>query len=300
MLKKLQPIISVVLLACALAAGIFYLVAHHSLLKQLAHTHLTVIILVLALYTVMLGVLVIIFTATIRICHKKLGLEENVKLNIYSLLINFFVPGQGGPAYRGFYLYKRHQLRVKNYIIVTLLYYVFYAIVSVFLLLVGKLPWWQTLGALVLIAIVGLIAVRKYSESSKIRKNSLDLSLMNIAYLFLAAVLQAIVQITIYTIELHSANTHISLSQIITYTGAANLALFVALTPGAIGIREAFLIFTEHLHHISSGNIIVANVIDRSVYLVFLLILIAITLSLHIGSRLNLRKIPVNIKADES
>jgi uncharacterized membrane protein YbhN (UPF0104 family) len=99
---------------------------------------------------------------------------------------------------------------------------------------------------------------------------------MNVMLLFLATVLQAIVQVTIYAVELHSVNHHISLSQIITYTGAANLALFVSLTPGAIGIRESFLIFTEHLHHISSANIILANVIDRSVYLIFLLILVVL------------------------
>ena len=291
MLKKLRPIISLVLLACALAIGIYYLVAHRSLLKQLAHIHPAVVALVLILYTIMFGALYVILAASLRLCRQKLGAMENAKLNAHSLLINFFIPGQAGPAYRGAYLYKRHQLRVKNYVIVTLLYYVFYAVVSVFLLLVAKLPWWQTLGALVVVAALGLIAIRKYSARTKVRTDSLNLNPANISYLFLATILQAVVQITIYAVELHSANSHISMSQILTYTGAANLALFVALTPGAIGIRESFLIFTEHLHHISSANIIFANVIDRSVYLVFLLILAAITAAWHVRNKLKLRKI---------
>ena len=216
---------------------------------------------------------------------------ENAKLNVHSLLINFFIPGQAGPAYRGAYLYKRHQLRIKNYVIVTLLYYVFYAVVSVFLLLVARLPWWQTLGALMVVTALGLLAIRKYSARTKVRTDSLDFNPVNISYLFLATILQAVVQVTIYAVELHSANSHIAMSQIITYTGAANLALFVALTPGAIGIRESFLIFTEHLHHISSANIIFANVIDRSVYLAFLLILAAMIAAWHVRNKLRLRKL---------
>jgi uncharacterized membrane protein YbhN (UPF0104 family) len=235
----------------------------------------------------MFGVLLIILDANLRLCRLKLNLIENVKLNSHSLLINFFVPGQAGPAYRGAYLYKRHKLRIKNYVITTLMYYFFYAIVSVFLLLVAKLPWWQTAGALVVVSCTGLIAIRQYSARVKLKADSLDLNPAKISYLFLATILQALVQLTIYSIELHGANSHISLSQIITYTGAANLALFVALTPGAIGIRESFLIFTEHLHHISSANIIYANVIDRSVYLIFLLILVALTLSWHAINKFN-------------
>jgi uncharacterized membrane protein YbhN (UPF0104 family) len=67
----------------------------------------------------------------------------------------------------------------------------------------------------------------------------------------------------------------------ITYTGAANFALFVALTPGAIGIREAFLLFTRHLHHISSANIVAANIIDRAIFIVVLGVLFGLTLGFH-------------------
>ena len=296
MLKRLRPILSVVLLAMALAIGVYYLASHRNLLRQLAHTHLEVIFIVLVLYVAMFGVLLLILNASIKICHGRLSKSENVKLNAHSLLINFFVPGQGGPVYRGYYLHKHQQLKVKNYVIVVLMYYACYALISVFMLLVGSLHWWQTVLALLGVALLGVIAIRKYSDRAKIRKKTLDLSAVNISYLFLATILQAIVQLIIYTTELHSVNSHISISQIITYTGAANLALFVSLTPGAIGIREAFLLFTNHLHHISSANVILANVIDRSVYLVFLLTLIIFIVGQNVRKKVRLSKTPIPIK----
>ena len=54
------------------------------------------------------------------------------------------------------------------------------------------------------------------------------------------------------------------------YTGAANFALFVSLTPGAIGIRESFLFFSQRLNHITNAAIVGANVLDRTVYVIFL------------------------------
>lgn len=289
--KKLRLILSIVLALLTLAVGAYYLSRHRNLLTQLGNTPPLTIVWVLLLYVVMFGVLLLILDASLRICGKRLGWQENTLLNAYSLFINFFVPGQGGPAFRGIYLYRQHRLKVRNYIAATLLYYVFYGAVGVFLLALGSRPLWQTglLGLLMVGACY--VAINFYTRRAKFNPHELNANRTNVAYLLLVTILQAIVQLAIYFVELHNGNRHVGLTQAITYTGAANLALFVGLTPGAIGIRESFLIFTEHLHHISSGSIVVANVIDRSVYLVFLLLLFVLTLSLHAKDKLQLNKI---------
>jgi len=238
----------------------------------------------------------VIFSASINVCNKKIPQKENAELNAHSLFINFFIPGQGGPVYRGIYLLKKHKLKIKNYLAATILYYVFYAIVSIFLLLASIRPWWQTIGLTIVLGVCGIFAASKYSKRLKVRKDALNLSPRSLLYLFLATVLQAAVQVIIYSVELHSVNSHIHFSQVVTYTGAANLALFVGLTPGAIGIRETFLIFTRHLHHISSANIILANVIDRSVYLIFLIVLLIVTVTLQFRGKIRLRSLPSMIK----
>jgi hypothetical protein len=73
--------------------------------------------------------------------------------------------------------------------------------------------------------------------------------------------------------------------QAVVYGGAANFSLFVALTPGAIGFREAFLEFSRQLHHIPTSGILAASVIDRSVYVAFLGLLFLMTVGLHVGDR---------------
>jgi uncharacterized membrane protein YbhN (UPF0104 family) len=83
----------------------------------------------------------------------------------------------------------------------------------------------------------------------------------------------------------------VSFGQTLSYAGAANFSLYAALTPGAIGIREAFLVFSQGIHHISSSVIVAANVIDRAVFLLFLgLLFVGVTL-LHAKDKLGVKKL---------
>jgi uncharacterized membrane protein YbhN (UPF0104 family) len=286
MLKKLRPFISLFLLAAALGVAFYYLGNHKSLVTKLEHTPLKIGLEVLILYFVLFLALMFKLAASLKICRTNLGQIENAKLNAHTLLINFFIPGQGGPVYLGVYLFKKHKLRPKNYLLATAVYYVIYAVLSVCMLLGAVRPWWQTLIAIILIGCAGVFVSRRYVKKSNIKTSLLSFSPGAIGMVVMATAFQVIIQAVIYGIELKSVNHHIDAKQIITYTGAANLALFASLTPGGIGIRESFLLFTRHLNHISSANIVVASVIDRSVYLVFLLVLIVITAGVHLHDNL--------------
>src|SRR6185312_11421412 len=90
----------------------------------------------------------------------------------------------------------------------------------------------------------------------------------------------------IYYSELRSVAPGTTFGQAVIYTGAANLALYVSLTPGAIGFRESFLLFSRHLHHISSTTIVAASILDRAVYVVFLLGLAVFVFGTHVNRRL--------------
>jgi uncharacterized membrane protein YbhN (UPF0104 family) len=283
MKKNVRIALGLLIVALTVAEFAYYLSKHTYLLRHLAHTPPLVIVWVILLYGVMLGVLALIMQASMRICQVRMSAQDNVLLNMYSLFVNFFLIGQAGPGLRAAYLKKYHGLLVRKYLFVTLLYYGCYAIVSALLLLAGsRTPRYLTIMAAVILGGVGFGAVSLYTRRRKVGKDGLNLSVSTLSYLMLATVLQAVLQICIYFIELHSVNGHISLKQTMAYTGVANFALFVGLTPGAIGIRESFLVFSERLHHISSANIIAANIIDRSVYLVFLGILFLAIVSLHV------------------
>ena len=281
MKRSLRATIAIVLICLTLVAFAYYLNHNSYLLTQLSHTHISILVWLFLLYAAWFLALCGIVLSCVRICQTSLEAKEGFLLNAYSTLVNFFVPGQGGIVVRGAYLKRIKKLKVRNYIFVTLIYYMFYAIIASLLLLIASRPLWQALTATIIVGLISLLIIYLFINRSRIQMTELAITKINLGYLFGATLLQAIIQIAIYGVELHSVNSHVSLSQMITYTGAANFALFVALTPGAIGIREAFLLFTRHLHHISSANIVAANIIDRAVFIVVLGVLFGLTLGFH-------------------
>ena len=177
-------------------------------------------------------------------------------------------------------------MRVKDYLFATLLYYGFYAIISGSFFLIGSRPWWQSVALIVIGAIGSAVFIRWYARKKAIAGSGF--TIRNLGLLFAATAAQMVIQLIIFYIELKSVNAGTSLAQALTYTGTANFAVFVSLTPGAIGIREAFLAFSETFHHLPQAVIIAANVIDRSVYLLFLGVLFIMTLSLHAKDKLKI------------
>lgn len=288
MIKLPKRAINITLILATLIAAVYYFSKHPNLLRELGHIPLSVFLTVFGLYVVMFVVLVLIFITTLNIVNKRLRLKENVLLNAYSMFINFFIPGQTGPAFRAYFLNKNYKLKVLDYGLATIVYYLFYGLVSVILVFAGSKAWWITLCVAVVIILAGVIGFKLYMR--KFKHERLNLSPKVLVYLLGATILQSLLQATIYFVELHSINHGIRVNQVLTYTGAANLALFVALTPGAIGIRESFLLLTERLHHISAGNIILANVIDRSVFISFLLVLGVVIFAVKAKEKLGVLK----------
>lgn len=299
MTKKTRLILSSFIILLTLGGLVYYISKHRNLLTKLSQTPPSVILLILFLYGLWLVSLAFILQAILYMCRKSITASDNILLNAYSLFANFFIPGQAGPALRGVYLKKRNGVRYRDYIYGMLLYYFFYGIVSVVLLLAGSRPWWQTLIALLVTAGLGAVCFQLYTKRLKATGTNL-LGLKGASFLLLATLLQAVIQVGIYFVEVHTVNRHIALHQVITYTGAANLALFVGLTPGAIGIRESFLVLTERLHHISSSVIIEANVIDRAVYLIFLGLLFLLILTMHANKKLQVALQQYGLDEEES
>jgi len=250
----------------------FYLTHNAALLHKLAETSPITISKLLILYSLWFGTLALILQACLRICRQNIPTMENLILNAYSIFSNYLFPGQSGPVIRGIYLKGRYKVALRNFIFVTLLYYLAYAGVSVILLVGGMRSWWQTILGILLFSTGAFIGARSYARKQHINIIGLDLSLENVAFLLFATCLQAICQIAIYYVELSSVATGLKVGQVISYTGAANFALFVSLTPGAVGIRETFLFFSENLHHITGSAIVAANILDRSTFIVFLVL----------------------------
>ncbi|HUD11027.1 MAG TPA: lysylphosphatidylglycerol synthase domain-containing protein [Candidatus Saccharimonadia bacterium] len=256
----------------------YYLTHHLSLVHQLLKTSPLTIVTLLVLFGLWFGALALILQACMRICNLEIPHRENLVLNAYSTFLNYFLPGQGGPVLRGIYLKGKYNLPFRRYLFASLVYYAFYAAVSMLLLIGGIRAWWQTLIGVLIVSACAYLGARYYARTHHLSRRGLNFSLENMAFLAFATCLQAICQVAIYWVELNSVDPGLKIGQVMSYTGAANFALFVNITPGAVGIRETFLIFSEKLHHITNAAIVGANVLDRSSYILFLAIIFCVLL----------------------
>ena len=271
-----RPLATVSILVVTVAAFIYYFAGHPEVRHQLGRTSPAVLAIILGLYLLSMVVLAAITLATLRLCNTRLKASESLLLTAYTAVINFFGPLQSGPAFRAVYLKKKHGLKLKDYTLATLVYYFFFGTFSCLWLLSGLLKWWL-LPLVIGGGLLALLAVRYHRLADRLR----PLNLPNVYYLALATLAQVIVITLIYYTELDSVAPGTHFSQAVIYTGAANLALFVSLTPGAIGFRESFLVFSQRLHHISGSTIVAANILDRAMYIAVLVILAVFIFGTH-------------------
>jgi len=280
--KPIRAVLIIGILAATVAAFVWYFAKHPEVGHQLSHTSPGLLLALVGLYIAAVSCVGLILKATLVLCRVTIPVRESLLVTMYSSIINFFGPLQSGPAFRAVYLKRRHGVELKKFSLATLAYYFFYGAFSVALLFSSVLGWWLVPLALLGIGTLWVLFKGKLKFVQRFRM----LNLAGLGYLGLATLLQLFVTVIIFYFELHSLNPHVHFSQAVVYAGAANLALFVSITPGAIGFRESFLLFSQHLHHISNTNIVAANVIDRSVYIVMLLILLVGILATHAERRL--------------
>jgi len=283
--RKLLP---VTLVAITVGLFVYLFIKHPEYRHTLASTNPWVLVLIAGLYGVLMLCLNWVYAVTLRLCGHTLPRRENLLLTGYSTIINFFGPLQSGPGVRAAYVKQKAHVPYRDYTVATFIYYAMYAIVSALFILIGSGKHWPLALGLLVVVILGSSGVVWFTHRRLIRaerKSSFHATPRLLVLLLIATVCQLSITALIYFVELRAVHTGASVLQAITYGGAANFALFVALTPGAIGFREAFLEFSRQLHHIPTSGILAASVIDRSVYVIFLGLIFLLTISMHVGDR---------------
>jgi uncharacterized membrane protein YbhN (UPF0104 family) len=287
----LKTFVVIILLATIISLFAYFIHDHPQIITSLKHTSPWLIIILLLCYGLMMLWWMKVYNATLSLCGEPLKNKDNMLLTIYSTLANFFLPLQSGPGVRAAYLKKQHKVPVYSYLLASLLYFAIYAMISAGFLFIASSFWWLALPAIILTAIISyfVITIAKKQFEKKTQPIKLDLSKNKIIKLVAFTLAQLTTQGLIYGIELNSLHpVGISIRRVLSYTGAANFSLFVSLTPGAIGFREAFLEFSRQLHHFTTFNIIAANIIDRGVFLIFLVILFIIMIITHAKDKLKI------------
>lgn len=271
--------LSIVVIVVVIVLLGWYVATHQDSLQRLLSVPPWVLLALAVLYSGVILSNVFITYATVKLCKKDLPIKDSLALTIYSTVANFFGPLQSGPGLRALYLKTKIGLRIRDYTYAMLFYYATFGIVNLSLLFVTSYPLLTLLGV-----IVSAVALYGGVQKSRFRHR-----LRFIFVVYVMTFTQIALMGVVNFVELHATQTAASLMQTLVYTASANLSLFVSFTPGGIGIREAFIIFAQSLHHISLTSIVAAGVLDRAFYVLFLAALFVVSSSLHIKQSL-LRK----------
>ncbi len=288
--KKTKPFLVVAILAATVLAFIYYFKKHPEYITRLFEVHPSVIVALIAVNFVLICIVAVINHVSAQMCNVELDKRESLLLTIYSSLANFFGPLQSGPGVRAGYLKAKHKVRIRDYTFITLIGYAFFAIISALFLVIGVLPWWISLLALMAVGAVCYGVLRLYSSRSKSAGKNLFITPRKLGVLGLATFLQVSFVAVRYAIELAAIGAKVSFGQVISYAGGANFALFVSLTPDGIGIRETFLLFTQKLHGVSTHDIVSASLLDRGSYVIFLALLAIVAAAMHAKKRFSVSK----------
>ena len=266
-----RRVIGVVVVVATLVLLALYVNNHPDSIKKVAATPPYVLAALFVLYAGVIATNVVITYATVRLCKHELSIKNSALLTVYSTIINFFGPLQSGPGVRAVYLKTKIGLRIRDYTLATLFYLVTFGLLNVSFLFVNTIPYITALGILASIALVS-IAVKRFHFASRSRY---------VFMIFLVTIVQILFMAVIYFVELHATQTVVSFTQALAYGASANLSLFVSVTPGAIGIREAFILFAESLHHVPVSSVVAAGILDRAFYVLFLVVLFVGSLGFH-------------------
>lgn len=282
--KSVRQVVALLVIVATFGFFGYYLLTHKEVVDTLLHLPPYLLVLLTITYLGAIAANAYVLHASLNLLGKKASFFDNIALTSYSSIVNFFGPLQSGPGVRAVYLKAKYSVRVRDFFATTLLFYGFFALLNCAILALAALvryPSWQAVVAVIVVGLLGSgAAFLLVKKSQKIQRaiRSFKLHNINTWLIGLGAVLLIIATACSYFLELHYINGHINFWQALVYSAAGNMALFVSLTPGAIGFREAFLVFTTKLHGIDTTQILSASIIDRAFYIGFLLVLFVVLL----------------------
>lgn len=291
--KTLRIVVMAVVIIGTFGVFGYYLSTHPEVVQAIISLSPVTLLLLATGYFLTIATNGFVLSVSLKMLGKRVPFLENFALTGYSSVVNFFGPLQSGPGVRAAYLNKRHHVRLKDFFYVTVIFYGFFALINaavvVIALIASQSANLLSIAAicfgLVVFSVLSLVAVRKNSKLKQVIQN-MRLTNPYFWLIGLGALGLSLATTAIYFVELTHVDATVDIWQTLIYTAAANLALFVSLTPGAIGFRESFILVTQQLHGIPTETVISTSIIDRAFYVVFLLALFVCLLLAGARSRI--------------
>lgn len=277
-----SKVLRLILLATVLVAFVLYYIYNQAQFAKIGNLTFWEILLIIIGQSMVIISNIFILMILVRFIARRLSFLGAARITAYSSLINFFGFLQGGLGFRGIYLKTNYQMSLRKYFVLTFVQYCIFFSFAGLLLILGL---WLTSGVqqvvfflllalfllLLTLVIIDRIKPATYVQALERLKKTHDvfqaLPLLGVAA---ATVFQLSGSMLASAVELHAIGASISLGGLLIYTGISQFAIIIALTPGAIGIRETILLIVQQQMHLTTETIIVASTIDRVVYFVTL------------------------------
>ncbi len=286
--KTSRLILTIAIIAATLGVFAWYIATHPKVVDVLLHLHPTALLLLTLAYSLTILANAYILHVSLAYVSRSTPFIDIILLTGYSSIVNFFGPLQSGPGFRAAYLKKKYKVEIRRFLAATLIFYLFFGIVNLLVLVLAGVFEYPNLrlyigGVFVLggIFIVPFFTLAKKTKPGATFFANARLRDPHFWLIGAGAIGLSLATASAYYIELLQVRADVTFWQTIIYTAAANLALFVSITPGAIGFRESFLVLSEKLHHISTDAIVAASILDRAFYVGFLLVMFGTLLLLN-------------------
>lgn len=300
--SKYHKYISVVILGASLALFLWYFSGHREQFRPLLHINIFYLILLGLANVGSLALNGIFIKIVLQPFKKTIGIAESFYVSLISSAGNYFAPVGAGLGFRAVYLKRKHNLSYGdfmatvsgNYVLVFLvtslsglvalglersyaghkywvLFFVFLALFLVDLILMS-----------VRVARIIIRLLRKTGRVgflvrilSKIIEGWL-LIITNKKLVWHLIGLTAIgypLSLAMSFLILHSLHFHTSFGGLLLLVSLSSLSVFINITPGNVGIKEAVFIFSAQAIGLNTSQILAYSLIDRGVMFMVLLLL---------------------------
>jgi uncharacterized membrane protein YbhN (UPF0104 family) len=278
------------LLILTLVAFVYYFLHNQEQFSRIGNLTWWQVLLIITGQSIVFFSNILVSIIFIQFIGKKLHFLDSTRITAYSSLINFFGFLQGGVGLRGVYFKRQFAMSIKKYFALTVVQYLFLFGVSGLFVLIGiSLASGVNLALFiafsgVVVAALGLVVLGKTGAGKRLQAKLGALAHVMktrpLVALFVVILLQLFGSLLANFIELQAIGANVSLGSLLVYTGTSQFAIVIALTPGAIGIREALLLIVQQQMHLTTQDIVLAATVDRVVYFVTLALITPFALQL--------------------
>ncbi len=243
---------------------------------------------------------------------KELLTKEWFGLSVITTAGNLLTPFQGGMIARALYLKSKHNFSYTNFLSALSGIYIIVFWVNSFVALLSMLlikQFYSTFNWLIFITFLIIFSALSFIIvfSPKIKK-TFKWEILNkvvrvvngwlviknnkrtVLFVALISFLNVLLMSTSSFLEFKTLGVEINFLKALFVSIVSTLSLFISITPGSLGIKEAFMAFTSNVVGISPANAIIVSALDRLISLLPLVVLAPVFSKILFGE-FNFRKI---------